>query len=342
MLTVLGQPAGAVPPPRAALQATHSFTNPILPSGPDPWVTQRGGYYYYTHTMGDRITLWRTTTMADLAHAVRRVVWRPPAVGPNAHSIWAPELHRIGGAWYIYYSATASGYRDDVHRGVFVLENDSDDPLTGTWVDRGRINTAHPGIDGTIFVDRGRRYFVYSPYIGHKSMLAIAAMANPWTLTGEERVIARPDRPWERRDGRAILEGPEFLRGPKGDLFLTYSAGPCWSDDYALGLLHAAPGANPLDPSSWSKAAKPVFHSANGVYATGHNGFFTSPDGTENWIIYHANSGPGMKCTAKRAPHIQRFGWSAAGWPEFGEPVAEDKPIRVPAGTIGAARGRSK
>ena len=33
---------------------------PLLPSGPDPWVTQRDGFYYYMHTQGDRISLWKT------------------------------------------------------------------------------------------------------------------------------------------------------------------------------------------------------------------------------------------------------------------------------------------
>src|SRR3546814_4821988 len=34
-----------------------TFLNPLLNSGPDPWVTQQGDTYYYMHTMGNRITL---------------------------------------------------------------------------------------------------------------------------------------------------------------------------------------------------------------------------------------------------------------------------------------------
>lgn len=315
----------------AASAAT--YTNPLLPSGPDPWITQVDGTYYYTHTLGDRIALWRTDNIANLAQAKQVVVWTPPKTGPNAHSIWAPELHRIDGKWFLYYSATASGFEDDAHRAVFVLENDSADPMNDKWTDRGRVNTAHAGIDGTVFSHGGKRYFVYSPYIGPDSALAIARMENPWTLTGTESVIARPDRPWERQGGRQIVEGPEFLAGPKGDLFLTYSASACWSDDYSLGLLHARPGSDPLNPAAWTKSPQPVLKSANHVYATGHNGFFLSPDGKEHWIIYHANSGPDMKCTPKRAPHIQRFDWSKDGWPQFGEPVPEGKPLPVPSGT---------
>lgn len=315
------------------------YANPLLESGPDPWVLQAGGIYYYTHTLGNRIALWRTRDLADLAHAETRVVWYPPASGPDAHSIWAPELHRFDGRWFIYYSATASGFKDDAHRGVFVLENPSADPFTGQWISRGRVNTAYPGIDGTVFTSGGARYFAYSPYIGAQTGLAIARMANPWTLTGHESVIARPDRPWEERDGRRILEGPAFLRGPRGDLFLTYSAAPCWSDDYAIGLLRAARDADPLDPKAWRKLPDPVLKKGNGVYATGHNGFFTSPDGRQNWIIYHANSAPGMKCTAKRAPHIQRFTWTRSGWPRFGLPAGVGRPLPAPSGRYSARTG---
>src|SRR3546814_10411446 len=120
------------------------------------------GVYYYTHTLGDRLMLWRTDNIADLAKAEKRVVWTPPAKGPNAHSIWAPELHRIDGKWYLYYSATASGFKDDAHRAVFVLENSGVDPMQGDWVDRGRGNTARAGIDGTVFDNGGGRSFADS------------------------------------------------------------------------------------------------------------------------------------------------------------------------------------
>lgn len=317
---------------QAPAQAARTYTNPLLPSGPDPWVTRDGDTYYYMHTLGNRLAIWKTKDLADLAHAPETTVWTPPKTGPNAQSIWAPELHRIDGKWYIYYSAAAAGHDDDAHRGVFVLENASADPTAGEWIDRGRINTAHTGIDGTTFEYDGQRYFVYSPYVGPDSVLNIAHMSNPWTLEGPETTIARPDLPWERQGGRQILEGPEFLQGPNGELFLTYSASACWSDDYALGLLSAPAGSHPLDAKAWTKSPKPVLAKSveNGVYATGHNGFFTSPDGKTNWIIYHANSGPDMKCTSARAPHIQPFSFGADGKPVFGAPVKEGVALPAP------------
>ena len=307
----------------SALDPAHD--NPLLDSGPDPWITQEGQVFYYMGTHGDRLAIRATSDLSKLADAKEVTVWRPPATGPNARSIWAPELHRIDGKWYIYYTAAASDAaegQEDAHRGVFVLENSSADPTQGTWHDRGRLATAHPGIDGTTFTSEGKRYFVYSPYVGPDSVLAIVEMSNPWTLVGNETIIARPDQAWERQGGRQILEGPEFLQGPKGDLFLTYSGSACWSDGYAIGLLRAPPGANPLDANAWSKAKQPILakNPAGNVYAPGHNGFFHMADGTP-WIIHHANPGPYMGCTAKRSPRVQPVHWDAQGRPVLDPPI---------------------
>ena len=44
------------------------------------------------------------------------------------------------------------------------------------------------------------------------------------------------------------------------------------------------------DAENYKKFPNPVFQQApeNGVYAPVHNSFFKSPDGKEDWIIYHA------------------------------------------------------
>lgn len=299
--------------------------NPLLDSGPDPWIVREGPVFYYVGTHGDRLAIRATRDLARLNEAAEVTVWRPPTTGANAKAIWAPELHRIDGGWYIYYTAAASNApegKEDAHRGVFVLENRNADPTQGTWTDRGRLATAQPGIDGTTFTAHGKRYFVYSPYVGPDSVLAIVEMANPWTLKGKETIIARPDQAWERQGGRQILEGPEFLQGPKGDLFLTYSGSACWSDGYAIGLLHAQAGSNPLDAKAWSKSTQPILQKnpAGNVYAPGHNGFFHMQDGS-SWIVYHANPGPEMGCTGKRSPRIQPVHWNKDGSPRLDMPV---------------------
>lgn len=301
----------------------QDYARPLLPSGPDPWVIQRDGIYYYTSTSGDRVELRKTTDLERLGAAVPVVAWRAPASGPDSAAVWAPELHFIQGKWYLYFTAADARHNDDAHRHVFVLENASPDPTRGHWHARGMLKTSHTGIDGTVFEHAGRWYFVYSAYVGDHSDLVIAPMSNPWTLAAPQVDIAAPTYAWEMQGGRKILEAPEFLQGPHGKVFLSYSASACWSDDYALGLLQADGSANLLDAASWKKAPRPVFASApeHGIYAPGHNGFFKDPQGRD-WIIYHANGGPGWKCTPRRAPRIQPIGWKPDGTPDFGRPGA--------------------
>ncbi|MEJ7661106.1 MAG: family 43 glycosylhydrolase [Hymenobacter sp.] len=62
------------------------------------------------------------------------------------------------------------------------------------------------------------------------------------------------------------------------------------------------------------------------AYGPGHNGFFKSKDGSEDWLVYHANNLVGQGCGDSRNPRIQKFTWNADDTPNFGTPVAINKP----------------
>ncbi|HEV3049773.1 MAG TPA: family 43 glycosylhydrolase, partial [Longimicrobium sp.] len=161
----------------------------------------------------------------------------------------------------------------------------------------------------------------------------IARMTNPWTVGGPRAQISAPTESWERRvdttDGLDLNEGPQVL-ARNGQTFIVYSTRESWTPAYRLGMLRLnSPTADPMQRSSWTKSG-PVFQQANNVYGPGHNGFAKSPDGTEDWIIYHAkvDTGPNWN----RVIRAQRFGWRPDGSPDFGEPVASGVPLRVPSG----------
>ena len=150
---------GAVtnPPP----PATNTFTNPLLTSGPDPWIVEKDKQYYYTHTLGNRIALWKTSKVSELKNAYMQTIWSPAASGPNSKNIWAPELHFINGKWYVYYAADNG---TNANHRMYVLENASPDPFSANWEDRGKI--ADPAdkwaIDGTVMNYNNQYYFVWS------------------------------------------------------------------------------------------------------------------------------------------------------------------------------------
>ena len=254
--------------------------NPLLPSGADPWVTSHGGFYYYMNTTGNSLAIWKARNMADLAQAEKKVVWRPPASGPYSRDIWAPELHFLRGKWYIYFAADAG--TNASHR-IWVLENDSEDPLAGEWRMKGKVTDATDrwAIDATVFEDGSRLYMVWSGWEGEVNgaqNLYIAELSDPWTVKGPRVRISAPDLPWERwaTSNRGatrrkipalnqldplhvdVNEGPEILR--RGNrIFVVYSAGGCWTDYYSMGMLTAKAGSNLLNPASWKKSPLPVF-----------------------------------------------------------------------------------
>jgi GH43 family beta-xylosidase len=165
-------------------------------------------------------------------------------------------------------------------------------------------------------------------------------MKNPWTLETDRVMISTPEYSWQTvgdLDGPVghvdVNEGPQALIH-EGRLFIVYSASGCWTDAYCLGLLSAKPGEGLLDPETWVKAKEPVFESLPEApaYGTGHNSFFKSPDGTEDWILYHANPEPDQGCGRHRSPRAQRFTWNADGTPNFGKPVKLGKELPAPSG----------
>lgn len=339
-----------------AAQPAKTFVNPLLTGGPDPFVTWRGGFYYYMSTTGNGLVIRRTKSLGGLAEAERREVWHAPASGPYSHDVWAPELHFLAGKWYIYFAADAG--TNESHR-IWVLENASPDPLQGDWVLKGKA--ADPSdrwaIDATVFEQGGKLFLVWSGWEGAVNTaqnLYLAEMSNPWTVKGDRVRISTPEFPWERvgdlklRDPEAnpgldpmqpphvdVNEGPAVLQR-NGRIFVIYSAGGCWTDSYSLGMLTAEDTSDLRNPASWRKSPIPVFWQSPKAeaFGPGHNSFFRSPDGAEDWIVYHANAASGQGCGGRRAPRAQRFTWKSDGTPDFGRPVPAGVPIPLPAGEL--------
>ena len=69
-------------PGKSLAQEATTFSNPLLPAGADPWCIYRDGFYYYTHTTGRNITLWKTKTIAGLKTAEKKIIFTPPVKGP--------------------------------------------------------------------------------------------------------------------------------------------------------------------------------------------------------------------------------------------------------------------
>jgi len=310
-----------------------SFSNPILEEGADPWVyLHSDGNYYCMVTKGTRLSLMRSRTFTELDSAEKKNIWFPPATGENSCCIWAPEIHYFDSCWYVYYTAVDAANPIDEQRGVFVIKNESQDPFGGNWKSLGKVGTAYPGIDGHTFEFMGTRYFAYSPYVGNQSGIALARMISPTTLENEI-LLGLPIYDWEKTPPREIMEGPQFLEGPGDKIFIAYSAGACWDDNYGLGLFSADKSSDLLDPASWTRSQEQVFEMCRDsmVFGPGHNSFTLSPDSTEDWIVYHAKSYSSTQCSG-RSMRAQTFTWDQNGMPVFGPPLSTSYKIANPSG----------
>ncbi len=297
-------------------QLAHSIL--INPHGADPWITESGGVLLYTQTTGRDVRVWAGRDLWELIHASPAVVWSPEQyVRAPLKNLWAPELHLIGGRWYLYVAADDG--RNHNHR-MYVLESDGG-PF-GPFLLKGRLSVPDQdrwAIDGTVTHIHGELYYAWSGWPGLRNgrqNIYLARMENPWTLTPEVCCISRPRLPWESW----INEGPQFLhRG--SETFIVYSANKSWTDDYKLGLLRLE-DTNPLDLRSWRKWTSPVFDSRpefdEPIFAPGHSSFFTDIH-QNNWILYHVAKGKGAGW--HREVRAQQWSWDERGEPHFGHPL---------------------
>jgi GH43 family beta-xylosidase len=312
-----------------AADPPHDFKNPVVRRGADPWVIWWQGNYYFCQARGDGVWVNRAARLEDIGRKHWKCIWRAPQGRDYSHEIWAPELHFIQGKWYVYVTADDG---DNNHHRMYVLEGSSSDPQAPFTL-KGKIadSTDRWAIDGTVLeMPGGKLYFIWSGWAGTENVaqnLYIAPMSNPWTIDGERVCISRPDRPWERRDHPYINEGPETL-WHDGHLFVIYSASGYWDDNYCLGQL-TWNGGDVLDSKSWIKKPEPVFARTADVFGPGHCSFVPSPDGREDWIVYHAHIHQG---TEERDVRIQRFTWNPDGSPHFGAPVSPGTIMPAPAG----------
>ncbi len=306
-----------------------TFANPIKRNGPDPWLQYHNGYYYLaTTTWNSTITMRRSRTLGGLSSAPDQVVFNLAGRPNGCCNMWAPEFHLLNGRWYLYYVAGQNVQDFNPTQRLHVLESAGTDPM-GPYSFKADLGNTWE-LDPSILQHNGRLYLMGSAMDGTQS-LTITPLSNPWTISGSRRTISQPTLAWERQT-HPVNEGAEPLYR-NGRTMIVYSASACWGPDYKLGLLTLT-GSDPLNRSHWTKSPDPVFqrNDANGVFAPGHNGFFKSPDGTEDWIVYHANDSASGGCDMNRSTRAQKFTWNADGTPNFGAPVRLGATLAAPSG----------
>ena len=303
---------------------------PFIVQRADPYILKEEGYYYFTASVPafDKVILRKSETLEGLAQAEEKTVWVRHENGALSCNIWAPEIHRADGAWYIYFAAARDGADENGcydHR-TYALVNKNEDPMEGKFEEAGQIVTGWESftIDSTVTVFEGKRYFIWAQRdldIPGNSNLYIAEMENALKLKLPAVRLSVPEYDWECQ-GFLVNEGPGCLQHD-GNLFVTYS-GSATDERYAMGLLTLKAGMDPLDPAAWQKSPVPVMvtEEKNGLYGPGHNSFTKDRDG-KDILVFHARPYPGFHGDALSDPNrhcfLREIRYTEDGIPVFHE-----------------------
>ncbi len=289
--------------------AESEYKNPFIAERADPYITKADdGYYYFTASYPqrgnsdregyDRVILRRSNTLEGLSDAEEITIWHEDESDECFRYIWAPELHYIGGAWYVYFAGSTE--RDNVWAiRCYVLACDSQDPYTGNWTLKGRFQPAKGdtfsfsntgmSLDMTYFEHDGDHYVIWAQIAGASNLyLAKIDPETPWKLKSKPIELTVPEYYWEKARYH-VNEGPAVLITDK-HVFVFYSAagtGP----EYCVGLLMADIDAKLMNKKSWTKLPEPLLTSTDlkGEYGPGHNSFTVDENG--DWVfVYHARS----------------------------------------------------
>ena len=194
--------------------------------------------------------------------------------------VWAPEAHRFGDRWVMYYTTMAP---DPAIQCIgLAVADDPKGPYRDTSSKPLVCEEDQGGsIDASPFVAADGTAYLYwkndGNAVGVDTWISVQRLsADGLRLEGEPKRLLRQDLPWEGQ----LVEAP-FVWERDGVFHLFYSANDYGSDRYAVG--HAT-ASSPTGP--FTKDPDPVLTSTEVAAGPGHCALFEQ-DGRV-LMVYHA------------------------------------------------------
>ncbi|MCI9081117.1 MAG: family 43 glycosylhydrolase [Lachnospiraceae bacterium] len=295
----------------------------------------------------DRVVLRKGKTLEDLQKRENQVtIWKVGnqgfmdngnEVASGYRYIWAPEIHRVGDYWVVYFTESHDANNlFNIYSHVLVLDGTKDPYETALktsdqaseWKDYKMMRSSSVEndpfslsfcLDMTYFKDEknGKSYVIWAgkpteAFQGGNTDLFIATVdeTQPWIITSEAVRLTKADYGWERVR-YCVNEGATVVQ-KNGKIFMCYSASGTGSE-YAIGMLSAEQGVDLLDKNNWTKNPYPLLTSrdVNGEEGPGHNSFTVDEDGNVIFV-YHARP---------TSHNSQRCGWNGTNSSYNAEPL---------------------
>ncbi len=325
-----------VPILKAPAQATSQYRSPlVLGSQADPMMMTYGGMYYlYVNDSMNSDRVHITSSLAGMSSSSDPVLATPPAgSGIGASSCF--YIFHWNNHWYQYCADSVGG---------FAYESATDDPQSAyTFLGRLPVPTGLVGYAEWPIQVGSQLYMLFTDagsgsQVGCKWCIYAAQFSDPVTISGSWNVIAQPATSgWECGGGNCINEGGSIVVHGN-NVYMLFSAGGYESPDYCVGMQTASTSSDLSQMSSWTKYPGCVIsrNDSVGAYGPGSCLWFQSPDGTQDWVVYHVKTTTTIDFTGEdRRLEAQQVSWDANGNPVFGQPYALGTYRPLPSGDPG-------
>ena len=320
----------------------REFSNPVAPAYmADPYCFLHDGTYYAVGTgvleaggtgSGKVIPMLRSQNLQHWEEL--GPVLTPPA-DERGGEFWAPEVGYSDGVFYLYYHANGNG-------GGFRIRVATSTTPGGPYTDTGNPMTdvaMNPfAIDSDMFRDDdGQCYLFYATDFYDSdattfrgTALVVDRMKSMTELAGHPQVVMRAHWQWQiflrdRLMGGKVadwytLEGPSVVKRG-GKYYCFYSGGNYQNDTYGVDYLTADHVTGPWREAGQARGPQIMRSVPGQVIGPGHNSIVTSPDGKEDYIVYHAWN-PEM---TRRQMWVDPLLWTSTGpvVARFTERIAE-------------------
>lgn len=258
---------------------------------PDPSIVRDGNDFYMTHssfTYFPALLVWHST---DLVH------WEPisRAVEEGDYSIYAPDICKVDGKFYIYYPTS---------RGENYVVT-ADNPR-GPWSAPVKLDVG--GIDpGHVVAEDGQRYlYTNNGFVTPLTPDGLAAAGRP------RKVYDPWEFPAEWETEGVWLESPKLFK--RGDWYYLVSAEGGTAGPVTSHMVVVARSKSALGP--WENSPhNPMVHTYSADEAWWSKGHGTLvDDAAGNWyVVYHAYRNSFH--TLGRSTIIESVEWTKDGWP---------------------------
>ncbi|AQR61916.1 xylan 1,4-beta-xylosidase [Brevundimonas sp. LM2] len=290
-----------------------SYLNPIMAGDrPDPSILKDGDTYYMTFSSFESvpgIVIWRSVDLVN---------WTPvvAALTQNIGSVWAPELCKHDGRYFVYIPARFPEYRSS-----YVIHADR---IEGPW--SAPIDLKLPDhIDpGHVVGEDGKRYL----FLSGGDMIQLAD--DGLSTVGAVRHVYDPWRYPADWDVEGFSpEGPKVMR--RGDWFYMITAVGGTAGPPTGHMVIVARAKSVFGP--WEDHPRnPIVRTTDRRekwWSRGHATFIEGPTG-DWWTVYHGYENAFW--TLGRQTLLDRIVWGADDWPQaaggdLSEPAA--KPAEI-------------